>query len=248
MDSGVVQVGNVFNIDIEKVLESDKEIYKGLLHEDLDRYYEDFITEAQSIAWRSSKKKIGMEEKIVSINEASYKELVSLSEKARKERAKKLKTEYVGVTQVRGWIKFRTKSQYTPAKVYTQYIKLNEAKDINKFKEFKKKDIVSLLVEGNISVFCDCPDFLYKGYKFQAFQLDYGIFREDRFPKIRNPNLEGALCKHLLAVMTIYPKCWNKIASDMIKSKFFKARYKDDWGKKKKKKPGKKKSNRQTQK
>ena len=41
--------------------------------------------------------------------------------------------------------------------------------------------------------------------------------------------------------MTIYPKCWRKIASDMIKSKFFKARYKDDWGKRKKKKTKNKK-------
>lgn len=237
MDRKVVQVGNVFHVDIDKVLEEDKDLYKGLLHDDLDRYSEDFITEAQSLAWRSSKKKYGTD-KIVPINEASYKELIRMSERARKERAKKLKTEYAGVTQVRGWIKFRTKSQYTPSKIYTQYIKLNEAKDINKFKEFQRKDIVKLLVEGDISVFCDCPDFLYKGYKFQAYHLDYGIFREDRFPKIRNPNLEGALCKHLLAVMTIYPKCFNKIAKDMTKSKFFKARYRDDWGKKKKKKKG----------
>ena len=241
MDRKIVQTGNVFQVDIEKVLEEDRDVFKGLLHEDLDRYYEDFVTESQSIAWRSQKKKYGLDDELVPINEASYKELITMSEMKRKERAKRLKTEYVGVTQVRGWIKFRTKSQYTPSKVYTQYIKLNEAKDFNKFREFKKKDVVKLFVEGDISVFCECPDFLYKGYKFQAYHLDYGIFREDRFPKIRNPNLEGALCKHLLAVMTIYPKCWNKIASDMIKSKYFKDRFKENWGKKKKKKS--KKSN-----
>ena len=59
-------------------------------------------------------------------------------------------------------------------------------------------------------------------------QMGYGIFRENRFPKIRNPKLEGTVCKHLLCVLSVLNTNWASIARDMKRSKFFKRKYEDD--------------------
>lgn len=45
---------------------------------------------------------------------------------------------------------------------------------------------------------CTCPSMLYFGFSYQATAMRYlyGVPRENRFPKIRNPNLRGTMCKH----------------------------------------------------
>lgn len=65
----------------------------------------------------------------------------------------------------------------------------------------------------------------YKGFKYMGYQMGWGIYREDRFPKIRNPRLEGTVCKHLLKVFEVYMLNWSKIARDMKKTKYFKKRW-----------------------
>lgn len=159
------------------------------------------------------------------INEATRKELVKASDKARKQRAKSknIVVHYKGVMNTRGWIVFNTTSQFTIGKSYTQYIRLNEAKDIKYFKEFKERDIVRLFMSGDISVHCTCPDYRYR-FSYMSHNMGYGIFKETRFPKIRNPQLKGALCKHLLAVMAVYNFNWTRIAKDMPKTKYWRGR------------------------
>lgn len=56
---------------------------------------------------------------------------------------------------------------------------------------------LDLAIRENVKVHCTCPSWLYSGYQYIGTQLDYAIKFEDREPVIRNPNLEGSVCKHL---------------------------------------------------
>lgn len=62
-----------------------------------------------------------------------------------------------------------------------------------------------LLWSGNIRVHCPCPSFKFWGYQYIVTQLDASIFSEIRFPKIRNPQLKGIVCKHLRRTIKVLP-------------------------------------------
>lgn len=157
--------------------------------------------------------------------EDTWKQLYKRMDKPRLGRSKKLHCEYAGILPSKGWIKFWTESQYTRGKYYYQYIQLLDMKDIEAVKEYSKKDVVRLMLAGDISVFCSCPDFLYRGFKYMGKKQGYGMYKETRFPKIRNPRLEGSVCKHLGVVLSVYMTNWLKIYSDMIKSPYFVSKY-----------------------
>lgn len=58
------------------------------------------------------------------------------------------------------------------------------------------------VMEGNIRVYCPCEAYRYGGYKYMATQLDYNYKSgENRFPKKRNPNLLGTVCKHIYVAL-----------------------------------------------
>lgn len=159
--------------------------------------------------------------------EAFVRELIKDADIGRKARSKFIKVFYKGVLKTKGWIQFNTPSQYTPNKKYYQYIRLQDIKDINYLKDLKKKDIMRLLLAGNVSCYCSCLDFKFKGFLYMGHSMGYGIYRENRFPKIRNPNLEGTVCKHMLAVLQVLGTNWLSIYKDMNKSYFWKNRYKE---------------------
>lgn len=221
LTQSIKQNGRVFQIDLEQLLQEDK-LIQPFLEKDTSVYLEDFLTEGQIIAWRNRKQHA---EEIVPINEMTRKEILNAVDRKRLDRAKnkqhRITVRYEGVTAQRGWIKFTTNSQYLPAIRYTQYIKLKEAKDMKYFKEFKQRDIIRLFMSGDLQVSCSCPDWRYR-MKYQAWQMGYGLFKENRFPKIANPSLEGSVCKHLICVLSVMGLNWTSIARDMSKSKFFK--------------------------
>jgi len=53
-------------------------------------------------------------------------------------------------------------------------------------------------------VHCTCPAFLYWGYLYIDTQLDVQLVDENRYPGVRNPDLNGIVCKHLAAVLRNY--------------------------------------------
>lgn len=161
------------------------------------------------------------------ILEYTSKQLLHGAEKKRKQRAKHLTTRYMGINPNRGWIRFVTHSQYTPSIKYTQYIELSESKDIKYFKEFKPRDIVRLLLSGDIRVSCTCPDFKYR-YSYKAYKNKYGLKRENRFPKVRNPKLNHTICKHLIVVLSVLGSNWMVISRDMVKTRYFRKRYSEE--------------------
>lgn len=70
-------------------------------------------------------------------------------------------------------------------------------------------------VSGDVKVRCSCEDFTYKGFAYMGTQLDYSLQSEPRFPSIRNPSLDGTVCKHCLSVLRKLNLFYNKIADDM---------------------------------
>lgn len=63
----------------------------------------------------------------------------------------------------------------------------------------------------------NCPAYLYWGWQYIDWQLGAGVHPEDRFPKIRNPELKGAICKHLWQVLSVLPVYQTKIMSSAKK-------------------------------
>jgi len=75
----------------------------------------------------------------------------------------------------------------------------------------------NFLIESGIVVH-NCPAYLYWGYKYIASQLDYiKDSPESRTPKIRNPKLEGSVCKHLAAVLEVLPFHIGKVSRKIKK-------------------------------
>ena len=87
---------------------------------------------------------------------------------------------------------------------YNVFVLFEDFYTIGKDKEIDFEDAIDYAINfGDCHVQCTCPANLYFGYRYEATQLKYayGIPRENRFPKIRNPNLKGTVCKHIDAVI-----------------------------------------------
>lgn len=69
-----------------------------------------------------------------------------------------------------------------------------------------EEKIVSELIKGKIRITCSCEDWRYQGYRYMATAGKY-LASTDRpesgLPKIKNPNLSGAACKHLIRVCAV---------------------------------------------
>lgn len=163
---------------------------------------------------------------VVPINEMTRIDILRGADAPRLQRSKdkRIIVKFMGVTEMRGWLRFDVTSQYTPGKHYLVYIKLKDAKDIKYLKEFKKRDIIRLLLNGNLSMHCSCPDWKYR-MSYQSYQMGYGLFKELRYPHIANPKLAGTVCKHCLAVLRLINLQWLAISKAMQNSKFFKKKY-----------------------
>jgi len=57
------------------------------------------------------------------------------------------------------------------------------------------------LLTGDILLHCTCPAFQWWGSHYTLHQLDTALSPEDRYPHIRDPNLERVACKHVIAVL-----------------------------------------------
>jgi len=136
-----------------------------------------------------------------------------------RERAKYIYAYYLGVTK-RGIVHFRTNSATTPGLYWRQRLELldlNEAMRLqSRDKLMTNVDVVNLSVFGDIKFHCDCPAFKYYGFQYMATELDYALVPESRPPTIRNPNLEGCVCKHLYQVLQRLPMHITVIARDMV--------------------------------
>jgi hypothetical protein len=224
-------IPNSYVVDLESLISNDK--YSFLLDNSVknEYYFNDYITESsvrKAIKEYSKKSKKKKKNKQVPINEMTAKELIAGADSARlhRSRDKRIICRFEKVMPVRGWIVFDVTSQYTPGKHYKVYVKMKEANDMKYFKEFKKHEIIRLFLKGDLRIECSCPDFRYR-YRYMAWQMGYGLYKELRYPHIVNPQLKGSVCKHCLAVLRVLQFNASSIAKAMKNSKYFKKRVED---------------------
>lgn len=85
--------------------------------------------------------------------------------------------------------------------IWTVQIQIPDYRDISRSKKMSYDEKVRMVLgAGEVKVDCNCPDFLYGGFKYKATQFNYGIKIETIEPTIKNPELKGSACKHTIAV------------------------------------------------
>jgi hypothetical protein len=99
--------------------------------------------------------------------------------------------------------KWLVNNDYNGWNVYVQFMDWNtQLQDTT----VNARQVANLLMwSGNIKLYCGCPAFKFYGFAFILSQLDACIIPENRFPHIRNPQLKGIACKHILRLMRVLP-------------------------------------------
>lgn len=156
------------------------------------------------------------------IDELTRKDLVSDTDKWTKDKSKLVrKAVYLGITEDYT-VYFRVPSVTTePPTNYTVKISLAEYKDMIEDKDLSVQEKVRLAIAGDLKISCTCPAYLYFGYKYILTQLDTNeADDEHRFPRVKNPKLQGVMCKHSYVALSVLPNNWNTIARDIKQGNF----------------------------
>lgn len=82
-------------------------------------------------------------------------------------------------------------------------IEIEEIENSIKVYDLSVEDHNNFLLEAGVIVH-NCPAYLYQGYKYIMTELDTALELETRFPEIKNKDLLGTVCKHLIAVLRKY--------------------------------------------
>lgn len=64
------------------------------------------------------------------------------------------------------------------------------------------KSVATKLKNAKVAIECDCGRWRY-WYRYMATIGKYGIQEETGYPKVRNPDLRGLCCKHILRVLQV---------------------------------------------
>ena len=147
----------------------------------------------------------------------TYKKLLSETEFLMvRKRAMKLRTHGTQLYQIlysKGRLIFKTRSATDPAHItYTQTVDVTNCSPENLVK-FKHRTIQDMVLKSGLKIHCNCPAFHYWGYKYMAWKNGYGLQKETRRPKIRNPYERGYVCKHLFLVLQVFPFISSQVAS-----------------------------------
>ena len=156
------------------------------------------------------------------IDELTRKDLIAGVDKWTKDKARLVrKAVYLGITEDYT-VFFRVPSVTArPSTNYTVKISLVDYPDIAEDKDLSVQEKVRLAIAGDLKISCTCPAYLYFGYKYILTQLDSNESdAEHRFPKIRNPKLNGVMCKHCYIAMQAFPLNWSSIAKDIEDNNF----------------------------
>ena len=99
---------------------------------------------------------------------------------------------------------------------YANSIKFDQWEEIGRDPDFNWMERARMLLwVGDIRLHCSCPSFLYWGYQYICTVLDAAIYPEERFPRIRNPQERGIVCKHLNRVLRVLPFHAGQIAREL---------------------------------
>lgn len=154
--------------------------------------------------------------------ELKRKDLMSDVDKWTKDKSRLVRSAiYLGVTEDYT-VFFRVPSVTSnPPTSYVVKIGLAEYNDIAEDEDIDTREKVRLSIAGDLKISCTCPAYLYFGYKYILTQLDTNESDdENRFPKIRNPRLQGVMCKHCYSALKSFPFNWTKVARDIENKRF----------------------------
>ena len=155
---------------------------------------------------------------IENLNEATRKDIIAGLDKAtnRRQKEQPIYAFYEGIDNKE--IKFKVTSGTTKGVFWRQRIRIKDfdkiVKSFIKDKNYKEKDWVSLLLDSDIEVHCDCPAYKYYWQNI-ATDLSYAIEEEHREPNIRNPSRKGTVCKHIAKVLIYLPNNKMSIIKDI---------------------------------
>lgn len=157
------------------------------------------------------------------IDELTRSDVLGIVDDKTKKRAKLVKgATYVGITKDYV-IHLRVPSvTANPPTTYIVKVKLLSYPDLEDDEDLTVREKVRLaLTDGDVAISCTCPAFKWWGFEFIMTQLRSHEGPDQKiFPKVRNPRLEGSLCKHSLIAVKVVGRNWTKIASDILNNRF----------------------------
>ena len=111
------------------------------------------------------------------LNEVYAEDITKSSTPKRKERSKRVKVTFEKASRNSKIAYFKAKDPKGSGKQYQTSVQLEEHSGLSK--DLSQQERVKLALEaGDVKIFCNCPDFLYGGYKYIAYQMDFGIRKE----------------------------------------------------------------------
>lgn len=156
------------------------------------------------------------------LQELTRKELLSDVDGWTKEKATLVReARYAGVTDDYTVLMKVPSVTADPPTTYFVYMNLVDYEDVAGDEDLTTAEKVRLAITGDVKIGCTCPAFLYFGYKYILTNLDTNALDdENRFPKVKNPDLEGVMCKHCYAAMKVVTRNYSLIARDIKGKKF----------------------------
>ena len=156
------------------------------------------------------------------IDELTRNDIMKDIESKVKRRAAKLKKpRYLGITK--DYVVHMEVDSSTGSGSYIVRIKLDEYPDIADEKDLSTREKVRLSLAGDMKLHCTCPAFKWWGYEYITTQLDSNSHSiQNIYPAIRNPSLEGVLCKHCYKAFNMFGSSWARIAKDIEQKNFIK--------------------------
>ena len=144
--------------------------------------------------------------KQIILNEIQRKELVHLCHRKNKFDPEKC------IYKAFSW---KSKTLFFKTGKYLQKVQIPDYSVISRMKESDEDKLKVAINTGDIYVHCSCPDFVYGGFAYLAWNGGYGIEEELRFPSIRNFQLHGSVCKHLKYLLKNIDLYIPKIATNL---------------------------------
>lgn len=160
---------------------------------------------------------------VANINEATYKQLAQEIDGGflnQKIRAEELRGAFFVGFKPENVMNFRVpSSEHDKNRInYINSIMFENWDEIGSDPDFDFNERARMLLwVGDIRLHCTCPSFLYWGYQSILTVLDAAIYPEERFPRIRNPNERGVVCKHLNITLRVLPFNNTAIARELKK-------------------------------
>ncbi|MDD1442770.1 hypothetical protein MEO93_20890 [Dolichospermum sp. ST_sed3] len=112
----------------------------------------------------------------------------------------------------------KTKTAYFKVGKYNQQLRFEDIKYISRLKgSYSEK--IKMALDENVKIDCNCKDFGFSGKRYFLHQVGASIYPENRYPHIKDPDLQqGSCCKHLNFLLENIDKYIPLIEKDFIKS------------------------------